>query len=112
MTFANADVSPAFPSPYTTTYIPREKNTISHGAPLIALFVFTVELCLPIRMKIIAMVPAIIDTGTLINSLVKYPITNKPRTYHDRRNILWSLMASLGSLSLETSYDFGIFFLK
>src|SRR5699024_3109224 len=112
MTLARAVVSPAFPNPYTTTYIPMEKNTISHGAPLIAFFVFTAELCLPIIIKKIAMVPAIIETGILINSLVKYPITNKPRTFHDRRNILCSLIAFLGSVNLETSYDLGILFLK
>src|SRR5699024_9055332 len=112
MTLARAVVSPAFPNPYTTTYIPMEKNTISHGAPLIAFFVFTAELCLPIIIKKIAMVPAIIETGILINSLVKYLITNKPNRCHDRRNIIVSIIATLGSINLQTSYDLAILYLK
>src|SRR5699024_9388374 len=88
ITVDNASVSTAFPNPYTTTYIPIEKNTIAHGAPLITVFVSTALLFLAIRIKNIAITPATIETGRLMNSLTKKPTTNNPRTYHDKRNIL------------------------
>src|SRR5690554_5669235 len=71
MILANDSVNHAFPKPYTTTYIPIEKNTIFQGAPLITALVFTKGLFLDISKKKIAIIPATIDTGMLINSLVK-----------------------------------------
>src|SRR5699024_6402591 len=89
---ANAVVNPAFPSPYTTTYIPNEKNTMSHGAPLITEPVETAGLFRAIKIKIkkIAITPATNETGIWINSLVKYPINNKPKTYQAVWNIFIS----------------------
>src|SRR4051794_13750561 len=71
MTLANESVSQAFPKPYTTTYIPIEKNTIFHGAPLITAFVLTTLLLLAINKKKMATTPATKETGTPMNSLVK-----------------------------------------
>src|SRR5699024_6661085 len=79
-------VSPAFLSPNTTTYIPIEKKTISHGAPVTTDFVSTASLFLAIIKKKIATIPATMETGRLINSLTKYPISSMPSTYHERRN--------------------------
>src|SRR5699024_5373279 len=88
ITVANASVSPLFLNPYTTRYIPFEQNTIALGAPVITVFVSTALLFLAIRIKNIAITPATIETGRLMNSLTKQPTTNNPRTYHDKRNIL------------------------
>src|SRR5699024_7541214 len=75
---ANTSVSPAFLSPNTTTYIPIEKKTISHGAPVTTDFVSTASLFLAIIKKKIATIPATMETGRLINSLTKYPISSMP----------------------------------
>src|SRR5699024_3860733 len=87
---ASAVVNPAFLSPYTTTYIPNEKNTTSHGAPLFTEPVETAGLFRAIKIKKIAITPATNDTGIWINSLVKYPINNKPKTYQAVWNIFIS----------------------
>src|SRR5699024_3426786 len=87
---ANAVVNPAFPSPYTTTYIPNEKNTMSHGAPLITEPVETAGLFRAIKIKKIAITPATNDTGIWINSLLNYPINNIPKTYQ----VVWIIFIS------------------
>src|SRR5690625_4128732 len=112
ITRANTSVSPAFLSPNTTTYIPIEKKTIAHGAPVITDFVSTALLFLAINIKKIATIPATIETGRLINSLTKYPISSMPSTYYERQNKFKSLIASDGHFNCDTSYFFGIFFLK
>src|SRR5699024_10880111 len=84
ITRANTSASPAFLSQNTTTYIPIEKKTISHGAPVTTDFVSTASLFLAIIKKKIATIPATIETGRLINSLTKYPISSMPSTYHER----------------------------
>src|SRR5690625_6218564 len=58
ITCANTSVSPAFLKPNTTTYIPIEKKTIAHGAPLITAFVLTASLFLAIAKKNSAAIPA------------------------------------------------------
>src|SRR5699024_801717 len=68
ITASNSSVSPAIPNPYTTTYIPIKKNTISLGAPLITKYVSTTLLILAIRIKNIAITPVTIETGRLMNS--------------------------------------------
>src|SRR5699024_3617805 len=112
ITRANTSVRPAFLSPNTTTYIPIEKKTISHGAPVTNDIVYTASLFLAITKKKIATMPATIETGRLINSLTKYPISSMPSTYHERRNNFKSFIASAGFFSWDTSYVFGILFLK
>src|SRR5699024_12568558 len=87
---ANTAVNPACPSAYTTTYSPNEKNTMSHGAPLITDPVETAGLFRTIKIKKIAITPATNETGIWINSLVKYPINNKPKTYQAVWNIFIS----------------------
>src|SRR5699024_193851 len=112
ITRAKTSVRPAFLSPNTTTYIPIEKKTIAHGAPVITAFVSTASLFLAITKKKIATIPATIETGMLINSLTKYPINSMTSTYHERRNNFKSLVSAAGFFSLDTSYVFGILFLK
>src|SRR5699024_1781229 len=93
-TLASMLVSPTFLSPYTTTYIPTEKNTIAQGAPFNTVIVSTPELLLAISKNRIATTPAIIDTGISINSLVKYPINRIANTNQDKRNNFLSRIAS------------------
>ncbi|CRH72651.1 Uncharacterised protein [Chlamydia trachomatis] len=64
-------VNPTFLNPYTTTYIPMEKNTIAHGAPFTTVLVFTAGLRLAINKKNMAIIPAMMDTGMFKNSLIK-----------------------------------------
>src|SRR5699024_11692001 len=96
ITRANTSVSPAFLSPNTTTYIPIEKKTISHGAPVTTDFVSTASLFLAIIKKKIATIPATMQTGRLINSLTKYQISSMTSTYHEKRKNFKSLIASDG----------------
>src|SRR5699024_5000116 len=103
MPLANNEIRPTLPNPYITTYMPIEKKTISQGALLMTVLVFTALLLSDISTKNIAMTLATIDTGTMMNSLVKYPIINNPSTYQDKRNILWSLIAFFGVLSSSMS---------
>src|SRR5699024_5946594 len=112
MTLANTSVNPAFLKPNTTTYIPMEKNTIFQGATYITVLVSMTVLFLAIMIKKSAIIRDTIDTGRLINSLTKYPIMSKPRTYHESRNIFKSLIASSGFFKLDISYVLGILFLK
>src|SRR5690606_1446869 len=95
MTLTKRSVNPAFRSPNTTTYIPIEKKTIFHGAPLMTAFIFTAVLLCPNNMKNIATTPAMIETGICVNSLPKYPITNTSNGYHEILNSFLSLIASL-----------------
>ncbi|GIO17502.1 hypothetical protein J18TS1_06020 [Oceanobacillus oncorhynchi subsp. incaldanensis] len=88
------------------TYIPIEKITIFHGAFVITFFAWTAGLRLAKSIKIIAIKPAMMETGICIHSLVKYPIINKPRTYQDKRKSYLSLIASAGSFNLDKSYLF------
>src|SRR5699024_11083467 len=67
ITRANTSVSPAFLKPNTTTYIPIEKKTMAHGAPLITAFVLTASLFLAIAKKNSAAIPATTETGMFIN---------------------------------------------
>ena len=62
---------PTFFRPNTTRYIPIENKTIFHGAPLITCFVCTALDLRANNTNIKAMIPAIIDTGIFINSLIK-----------------------------------------
>src|SRR5699024_5679488 len=64
-------VRPAFLNPNTTTYIPIEKNTIAQDAPKITDFVSTAGLFLDKSRKNKAIKIATMDTGRLINSLIK-----------------------------------------
>src|SRR5699024_42925 len=93
-TLASMLVSPTFLRPYTTTYIPIEKNTIAQGAPFNTVIVSTAELLLAINKNRIATIPAIIDTGISMNSLVKYPINRMANTNQDKRNNFLSRIAS------------------
>src|SRR5699024_6024704 len=112
LTLASTFVIPAFINPNTTTYITIVNTTIFHGVTFITTFVSTASIFLAIIIKSIAIIPATIDTGRLINSLTKYPITSSPRTYHEIRNIFISLIASSGFFKLEISYFLGMLFLK
>src|SRR5699024_1467961 len=60
---ANKSVSPAFLKPNTTTYIPIEKKTIAHGAPLMTALVSTCLFFKVMSKKIPAIVKAMKDTG-------------------------------------------------
>ena len=54
-----------------TIYIPIENNTIFQGAPLMTCLIFTAfDLRANIR-NIKAMIPVKIDTGILVNSLIR-----------------------------------------
>lgn len=62
---------PAFLKPNMTIYIPIENNTIFQGAPLMTCLIFTAfDLRANIR-NIKAMIPVKIDTGILVNSLIR-----------------------------------------
>ena len=112
ITFVKTEVSPAFRSPYTTTYIPIEKKTIAQGAPFNTVTVSTAGLLLAINRKVSATAPAINETGTASVSLRKYPTIRMLRTAHEIRNIFTSFNASAGFLSNFSSKCFGIDFLK
>ncbi|MNW62362.1 hypothetical protein D3C74_404860 [compost metagenome] len=103
MRSAKTSVSPAFPRPYTTTYIPIEKTTMFHGAPFMTAFVSTAWLRRAIAQKIRATASASKDTGRWRNSLTRYPTSRIPITTQDKRNKRGSLMASAGALSLDGS---------
>src|SRR5699024_10701263 len=99
ITRANTSVITAFICQNSTTYKLIEKKTIAHGSSVIPDFVSTALLFLTINIKKIATIPATIETGRLINSLTKYPISSMPSTYHERRNNFKSLIASAGSFN-------------
>src|SRR5699024_323845 len=68
ITRANTSVSPAFLKLNTITYLPIEKNTISHGALLIPALVSSSSLFFAFTRIKIAAIPATIETGMFINS--------------------------------------------
>src|SRR5699024_8143867 len=67
---------------------------------------------LAISKNTIAIIPAIIDTGIAINSLVKYPTNKIPKTNHEYLNSFLSFIASIGACNSLSLKCLGIAFLK
>src|SRR5690625_6209858 len=91
--------------------MPIEKKTMSHGALLITAFVSTALLFLAIIRKNIAIKPATIETGSITNSLIKYPLTKSIRINQDKLNIFLSFISSFGLLIFVISLVFVFFFI-